>query len=106
MIEDLIQRLIALEQRIADLERTERPLIASGLHVWSGPAAASGNVTVTFGVTFAANPRIYVSVNNTDANISATFASVSTTQATIYWKTIGGGTKTAINFDWLAIGGG
>ena len=105
MIEDLIQRLIALEQRIADLERTERPLIASGLQVWSGPAAASGNVTVTFGVTFAANPRIYVNVNNFAATINATILSSSTTQAIIYWR-ISSGTKTAIDFDWLAIGGG
>lgn len=105
MIEELITALADLRTRIADLERTERPLIATGLQAWTGAAAASGSIVINFGVTFNANPRLYVNANNSDANICANIVTSSVTQATIQWKTIDASTKTAINFDWLAIGG-
>lgn len=82
----------------APLERMEH-----GTASWSGGAASSGSVTLTFGSTFKAVPTVVVTAEHTAATITVVVDSITTSQCVIRWS-ISSGTLTALDLNWLAVG--
>lgn len=74
-----------------------------GTKRWSGGAASSGNVAITFPVEFSGKPNVIVQVYGTDAGIVLS-QNPSTTGTTIYWLDAAGSTHTQIDFMWCAFG--
>lgn len=77
---------------------------------WSGGAALTGNLTVTFPNAFSQVPLVYVNVidasGGTGPNlINANISALSASQASITWRSVDGATThTSVLFTWLAIG--
>ena len=76
----------------------------AGVKNWSGTAANSGSLTITFPQAFSSNPIGFANAVAATADISVGVLSTYTTNMTIYWKTVSGGNITSMNFSWLAIG--
>jgi hypothetical protein len=70
---------------------------------WSGGAATSGTVSVTFPVAFSALPVIYP-VANIAAGVCTYITFKDATHFTIGWIDVLGNTHTTVNLSWLAIG--
>lgn len=78
--------------------------MAVGYQVASVAAAASGAIIITLPAgVFSQKPLLFVTgVNNGFVHIEG--AADTTTQGTVQWKTLDSSTRTAIGFQWLAIG--
>ena len=74
---------------------------------WTGAAASSGTVTVTFPVAFSMEPLVYAMAIDPLASPNAYVVhvlSVGSSSCSIQWYNVGGGTKTSIAINWYAIG--
>lgn len=75
-----------------------------GVIRWTGGAAASGNVTVTFPQAFSDKPIAFVA-NMASSYINAFVTAVSATQLVIAWQNVyDASTFTVAEFAWLAVG--
>lgn len=74
-----------------------------GVAGWSGSAAASGSIALTFGTPFLSAPEVFA-INQTSINIQVSTGAPGTTGVTIYWKDDTGSTHTSVNIAWLAKG--
>lgn len=82
------------------LEREEH-----GVATWTGGAAASGSIALTFGTAFKEAPSVIVSVSGVaNANKQTTTGASATTGVTIYWKDDTGATATSVPITWIAKG--
>jgi hypothetical protein len=77
--------------------------IEIGAAEWTGGAADNGSVGITNSGKFANPPMYFVTVGDSNI-IAASIAASGADTATIYWHTVDGSTKTAVNISWLAIG--
>ena len=75
-----------------------------GTATWTGTAAASGSIVLTFGTPFTEAPEVLVSPRTGSANHQASTGTPTTTGVTIYWKDDTGGTHTSVVITWLAKG--
>lgn len=81
-------------------EREER-----GSAAWSGGAASSGSVTLTYGTPFREAPSVFIMVRGeANANIQVVTGTPSATAVTFYWKDDTGATHTAVSFEYLIKG--
>lgn len=81
------------------LEREEH-----GVVTWTGGAASSGSVALTFGTAFTEAPEVFVTPQGGDVNIQAVTNTPSVTGVTIYWKDDTAGNETSVKIAWLAKG--
>lgn len=80
-----------------------------GLVRWTGSAASSGNVSVSFPVSFnGGSPIVDVSVTNTTTPkyTVSTVVSSAGDSVSIYWRTTDGSTITSLDIMWRAVGPG
>lgn len=71
---------------------------------WTGGAASTGSLVVTFNVEFQTTPTVVVvPTGEADATLRVSLGAVSTTGVTIYWAK-SAGTDTSIDFDIIVIG--
>lgn len=75
-----------------------------GVATWTGGAAASGSVTVTFGTAFTEVPDVFAIAQDGNANIIVGTGVPSKTAVTIYWKDDTAATHTSLPIAWLAKG--
>lgn len=75
-----------------------------GVATWTGSAAASGSIVLTFGTAFTEVPDVFVTPQDGDVNIQAVTNTPTKTQVTIYWKNDTGGTETSVKIAWLSKG--
>lgn len=75
-------------------EREER-----GIATWTGAAAASGSIVLTYGTTFLEVPTVIVTCAEGTANIQVSVGSVTAVSCIIYWKN-----DTAQNHTSVAVG--
>lgn len=76
-----------------------------GTATWSGGAAASGSVSLTFGTAFQEAPDVFaIPSGQSDANIQVTIGTTTTSGTTIFWKNDTGSTSTSVPINWLAKG--
>ena len=81
------------------LEREEH-----GVVTWTGGAAASGSVALTFATPFGEVPDVFVTPQDGDVNIQAVTGTPTTTGVTIYWKNDTAANETSVKIAWLAKG--
>jgi hypothetical protein len=87
---------------IAGYQPTER--VEHGVAVWTGVAAGSASVALTFGKAFRDTPEVFVTVQGrSSVDCYVTTNTPTTTGVTIYWA-LGSGTETQVDLTWLAIG--
>jgi len=73
-----------------------------GAKRWTGTAASTGSVTVTFPTAFSYIPIVLATTENNYANVSYVVNSASA--ATLSWRTVDDSTLTSLTIFWLAIG--
>ena len=74
-----------------------------GTATWTGSAAASGSVVLTYAVPFLEAPDLFC-LNQTSVNIQVSTNTPTTTTVTIYWKDDTSATHTSVVIAWLAKG--
>lgn len=72
---------------------------------WTGGAAVSGNVAITFPVEFIQAPILLACARAAKATAVGVVIT-GTTGATFYWENVDGSTDTLVDIHWLAVGGG
>jgi hypothetical protein len=75
-----------------------------GTATWTGGAASSGSVVITFGTAFASAPTVLTIPADGDVNIQTAVGSITATGFTLYWKDDTGATHTSETLNWLALG--
>lgn len=70
---------------------------------WTGGAASSGNVAITFPEAFSGTPVILATCLSSNGNVMVTIVHTAGTGFTLYWANASG-TSTTKDFQWLAIG--
>jgi hypothetical protein len=76
----------------------------AGAALWSGSAAGSGSVTITFPVAFSDKPLVIVCAVSALVCAGVNPATQSASQATLLWQTVDASTTTSVGLYWLAIG--
>lgn len=74
-----------------------------GTLTWTGSAAASGSVAITFAKAFLSTPNVYLSPDTANANLAVGTGSRTTTGCTVYWK-LSTGTATSVDIQYLIKG--
>lgn len=80
-------------------EREER-----GIATWTGAAAASGSVVLTFGTPFLEVPTVMAISGEGDADLQVAVGSITTTGCTLYWKDDTAATWTSVAIQYLIKG--
>lgn len=76
-----------------------------GVATWTGSAAASGSIALTFGTAFKVAPEVYaIPSGQSNANKQVTTSTPTTTGVTLYWKDDTAATTTSVPITWLAKG--
>lgn len=76
-----------------------------GVATWTGSAAASGSIALTFGTPFQEAPDVFAIVSGVaNANKQVTTSTPTTTGVTLYWKDDTAATATSVPVTWLAKG--
>lgn len=75
-----------------------------GVATWTGGAAASGSVSLTFGTAFTEVPEVYIIAQSGNANIILGTSVPTATGVIFYWKDNLGNTYTDMPISWLAKG--
>lgn len=84
---------------------TPREREEHGTATWSGTAASSGSISLTFGTAFQEVPTIIATISGVaNANKQVTVDTPTTTGCTLYWKDDGGNLATSVPINWLAKG--
>lgn len=84
---------------------TPRERVERGTATWTGAAAASGSVALTYGTAFLSAPTVYVIASGVSAaNIIVAIATPSATGVTIYWRDESGATHTSVDLMYLIMG--
>lgn len=81
-----------------------RQRMENGIGTWTGGAAASGSLAITFGTAFNETPTVIVTQAGANDDIIVGIGSVSSTGVTIYWRNETGTTHTSLDIHWIAIG--
>lgn len=83
-------------------------LVECGVARWTGGAASSGNVGITFVTNFKYVPILFVTpviiVGEAFTYKYGTAATVTTAGATLYWEELAGSNKTIVDLNWVAFG--
>lgn len=80
-------------------EREER-----GTATWTGVAAASGSIVLTYGTAFLAAPNVFVTGADGDIDLQFSVGSITSTGCTIYWKDDTAANHTEVNIQYLIKG--
>lgn len=80
-------------------EREER-----GTATWTGAAAASGSVALTFGTAFLEAPTVFLTGSDGDIDLQFTVGSITTSGCTLYWKDDTAANHTEVNIQYLVKG--
>lgn len=80
-------------------EREER-----GIATWTGAAAASGSVALTFGTPFLEAPTVIAITAQGDADLQVAVGNITTTGCTLYWKDDTAATWTSVAIQYLIKG--
>lgn len=81
-------------------ERVER-----GIATWTGGAASSGSIDLTFGAAFQEAPTVLVTVSGVvNADIQVTISDPTATGVTIYWKDDTASTHTEVDIQYFIVG--
>lgn len=92
----------ATPSMVAGYQPYER--IEHGVAVWTGGAADSGSVALTFGTAFKDIPEVFVTVQGrASVDVYVTTNTPTSTGVTIYWA-LGAGTATQMDLTWIAVG--
>lgn len=76
-----------------------------GVATWTGAAAASGSIVLTFGTGFQEVPDVFATPSGkSNANIQVTGSTPTATGVTLYWKDDTAATHTSVPITWLAKG--
>lgn len=70
---------------------------------WTGSAAASGSVAITFGAAFQSTPNVFLTPDTASANYTVAVGARTTTGCTVYWK-VSTGTATSVDIQYLIKG--
>ena len=73
-----------------------------GVATWTGAAAASGSVALTFGTVFSEAPEVFITPQSENANIIVGTSVPTATSVTIYWKDDTAATHTSMPLAYLA----
>jgi len=71
---------------------------------WTGGAASSGYIAVTFPVAFSYDPLVFATHYYIDSRAICIVMTTGTSGLTIYWQDAASATYTSLDFFWLAIG--
>lgn len=78
--------------------------VEHGVATWTGSAAGSGSIVLTFGEAFKEAPEVFaIPQGRSSVDVYVTTNTPSQTGVTIYWA-LGAGTATSMPISWLAIG--
>ncbi len=91
-------------QGTTSYELDERGKVQVGCSQWTGTAASSGNVAVTFPVPYTYVPNVFVNPHMSSIASLCISTQQTVTTLTIYWQTYDGSTRTSLTFDWFAYG--
>lgn len=80
-------------------EREER-----GIATWTGGAAASGSVVLTFGTAFLEAPTVIAISGEGDADLQVAVGSITASQCTLFWKDDTAATWTSVRIQYLIKG--
>lgn len=75
-----------------------------GTATWTGSAATSGSVALTYGTAFLETPEVHATQYDGNPDITLAISARSTTGCTITWKDLIGNTHTEVNIGYLIKG--
>lgn len=84
---------------------TPRERVERGTAQWTGGAAASGSVALTYGTAFLSAPTVLViAAGQSTAYVNVTVGTPTTTGVTIYWRDLNGTTHTSVDLAYIIMG--